>query len=139
MRSRRSGHDAIAAVEQACQISVMLPSIHMPGISIVLVFALGSCTQVTKASLSTSEVLQCKQRGGAESRTPFGYPMCMVPYADAGKADCLGRCLSEATDDTAAIQVGMQVAGRCESKVDSLGCYARVDKGLLAEPYYCIE
>ena len=54
-----------------------------------------------------------------------------------GKPDCLGRCLSDAPDNAASIQIGTPVAGRCEANASTFGCYARVEAGKLAESYSC--
>lgn len=101
-----------------------------------------SCAEHRQPALSVAEARQCRAKGGFESRAPFGTPICQTLYADAGKTcsdkhDCLGRCLSDAPDNAAAVQVGTPVAGRCEPKEPTFGCHARVEAGKLAEPYFC--
>lgn len=105
---------------------------------------LASCVDGSGPTLSKAEARECRAKGGYESRAPFGSPMCEFRFRDGGKScagqsDCLGRCLSDAPENAASIAVGTPVAGRCEATKQSFGCYASVEGGKLAEPYYCID
>ena len=113
-------------------------------VCVVMLIGLGSCAEKRRPVLSAAEAQQCRAQGGYESRAPFGTPICQIRYADAGKtctgkADCLGQCLSDAPENASVVSVGTPVAGRCEAEKQSFGCYARVEGGKLAEPYYCID
>lgn len=108
----------------------------------VFLVAAASCAEDRRPTLNLKQAQQCQAKGGFESRAPFGTPICQFRYADAGKnctgkADCLGRCLSDAPDNAASIQIGTPVAGRCEANASTFGCYARVEAGKLAESYSC--
>lgn len=110
----------------------------------ITLVALGGCADKAPPTLTTTESRQCVAEGGYESRAPFGTPICQMRYIDAGKscagkADCLGRCLSDAPDNAAAIPVGALVVGRCEAEKQTFGCYASVEGGKLAEPYICFD
>jgi len=114
----------------------------LAAVCIVMLIGLGSCAEKRRKVLSAVEAQQCRAQGGYESRAPFGTPICQIRYADAGKtctgkADCFGRCLSDAPDNASALAVGTSVAGRCEAAKQTFGCHARVEDGKLAEPYYC--
>ena len=105
---------------------------------------LPGCDLHRRPTLSKEEVSICVGRGGRESRAPFGSPICQIPFQDAhkacsGKADCRGRCLSDAPVHAETIPVGAPTAGSCEAESSTFGCFAKVEGGKLAEAYYCAE
>jgi hypothetical protein len=100
---------------------------------------LGSCTHSRK-QLSASERKECFARGGYESRSGFGYPLCQFDYSDGGKfcsdkADCQGRCLNHLDGLPNPIpedqmpKAGDTATGFCEMKKSTFGCYAVIEKG----------
>lgn len=111
-------------------------------LTFISVIALSSCDLHRRPTLSKQELRVCLGRGGRESRAPFGTPICQVTFRDAGracsgKADCLGRCLSDAPDRADLVTIGTPVAGKCEAESSTFGCYGLVEGGRLAEPYVC--
>jgi hypothetical protein len=108
------------------------------------IFGLGSCADERPRTLGSVELKQCLAKGGFESRTPFGFPICQSRYADggkacAGKADCLGQCLSDAPENAVGFAVGTPVSGQCQAETAAFGCFARVEGGKLVDAYACVE
>jgi hypothetical protein len=74
----------------------------------------------------------CAARGGRIQPVCMrGLPVCVIPYADAGKtcrdkADCQGRCLyqGERPADPEA-----PVTGLCQATSNPCGCFAEVEHG----------
>jgi len=82
----------------------------------------------------------CAKAGG--SLTPvcrMQRPMCLITFADAGKAcsdgaDCVsGRCRADG-----AISPEKATAGVCATTNDPCGCYTRIVKGV-AQPTICVD
>lgn len=108
----------------------------------LLVLILGSCTHTGKR-LAASERKECLARGGYESRSGFGYPLCQFDYSDGGKvcsdkADCQGRCLNHLKDLPNPIpkdrvpKAGDASTGFCEMQKSTFGCYAVIEKGKIS-------
>lgn len=102
----------------------------------------GGCAMATQSKLTAVQANSCRASGGFESSAPFGMPICQYRYSDGGKScsgklDCSGRCLSDAPANAQEIAVGTPTPGHCEAMKQTFGCFARVEGGKLAEPYYC--
>jgi hypothetical protein len=119
-------------------------TVHLTRVAVAGILLLSGCDLHRRPTLSKEEVSVCVGRGGHESRTPFGLPICQVPYQDAGKvcsgkAECLGQCLSDAPANAASVAVGTPAVGRCQAESEAFGCFAKVEGGKLAERYICVE
>lgn len=94
----------------------------------------GSCAH-PRSKLSASDLKVCLAEGGYQSSGPFGYPLCQVRYADAGKTcsgkvDCQGKCILEVTGLPGPPPApGSLQPGRCEAERSTFGCYAVIDDG----------
>ncbi|GAA0335653.1 hypothetical protein GCM10009087_52650 [Sphingomonas oligophenolica] len=122
----------------------MSRAVHLKLSLMTGVALLSGCTLHRPPTLAEDEARVCLERGGHQSRAPFGPPVCQLPYADAGKAcsgkaDCRGECLSDAPEHANIVAIGTPVAGRCEAGTNTFGCYARVENGKLAERYGCTD
>jgi hypothetical protein len=86
-----------------------------------------------------SDAASCAARGGAiQPVCRMQRPMCVIHYADAGKAcvgdaDCEGKC--RARDDAV---YGQAAAGVCQATSDPCGCHANVEGGI-AQPRICVD
>ncbi|WP_443750544.1 hypothetical protein [Asticcacaulis solisilvae] len=111
---------------------------------IVLAAVLFGCSQ-TPRPVAASSAETCRAQGGHESRSPFGAPLCQIPYSDGGKActgkiDCQGRCLIDLDGQTVkTLKPGDAVTGKCEAEHATFGCYAIVEDGKMSGPGVCID
>ena len=98
-----------------------------------LVLAACAPTAAPTASAPPSAQAQaaaCTAKGGAMQ--PVGkaqIPVCVIPYADAGKActdksQCEGQCVLEGN-----LEAQGPVTGACQKTNRQFGCYARVVNG----------
>ncbi len=103
-----------------------------------LALGLGGCQQDLKmgdsGGIPSRDMRDCAVSGGTvEVRGKLHTPVCVHPYADAGKSctgkkDCQGRCI--ATGDRAALpRLGQSADGHCQPDNKLFGCYAEVDGG----------
>jgi hypothetical protein len=82
---------------------------------------------------------KCRSDGGTiESVGIFGHPICVRPYADAGKvcsdkSECLGRCLAPV-----GAALDSRMTGTCE-KDDSNECSYIVGQGVVTVGNLCLE
>lgn len=80
----------------------------------------------------TANPAACAKAGGEVRRVcMMGVPMCVVTFADAGKAcsdsaECSGRCLVK----EAGAQPMQPAKGQCAATNDPCGCFQTVEKGL---------
>ena len=83
-------------------------------------------------NLTPAQMEDCTRRGGEVRRGGmFGSPVCIVPYADAGRAcrdsdDCEGECRYPAE---ARPKVGQRVMGQCQADSSPFGCFTGVENG----------
>jgi len=112
-----------------------------------IALGLGACQQDLKMAngggLPSRDLRDCAVSGGTiEARGKLGTPVCVHPYADAGKScsgkkDCLGRCI--VTGERAALpRPGQPVAGHCEPDNKLFGCFAEVEGGK-AKAAVCVD
>jgi hypothetical protein len=113
---------------------------------ILMLFAVGSCTEPRRPALNATEAAQCKVRSGYQSRGGFGEPFCQLSYSDGGKtctgkADCQGQCVSYMPTNVrlGAIPGGTPVAGQCSAEQSLFGCFALVEDGKLVGGYQCAD
>jgi hypothetical protein len=98
-------------------------------------FLLVSSAAHAAKGLSASERRSCSAQGGYESSSAFGLSICLVPYADAGRAcsdksGCTGRCLIDLGDEAnKGLRPGDKGTGFCEAESYTPGCYAEVAQG----------
>jgi hypothetical protein len=90
---------------------------------------------------STVDPAACSAKGG-EIRPVclLGRPMCVAPYADAGKScsdsdDCQGRCKADPAGGSAP---GKKANGVCEANNDPCGCFGLVEDGVI-QPTLCVD
>ena len=108
-----------------------------------IVLGARSCERTSHQSrLSLTDKSICEKSGGHESREPFGAPICVPAFKDGGKAcvrkaDCEGRCLSDAPDNYKQFTIGSPVSGQCEREATMFGCHANVEEGKLTQAYFC--
>ena len=100
---------------------------------------LESCTHAHKR-LTFSERKECIARGGYESTSGSGYPLCQFDYSDGGKpcsdkSACKGRCLNQLDGLPNPIpkaqipKAGDAATGYCEMRKSTFGCYAVIEHG----------
>lgn len=114
------------------------------GFALLAGLAIG-CTPVPKhaaadpAPSATVDAGACTAKGGTiRPVCRMQRPMCVIPYADAGKAcrgdaDCAGEC--RALDDAAP---GRQAVGVCQATSDPCGCRAEVENGIV-QARICVD
>ncbi|MFM5918225.1 MAG: hypothetical protein ACKOOL_11930 [Novosphingobium sp.] len=113
------------------------------GVVLSIVLGAGSCERPSRwPRMSLTDKSVCEKSGGHEGREPFGAPICVPAFKDGGKtclrkADCEGRCLSDAPDNYKQFTTGSPVTGQCESEATMFGCHANVEEGKLTEDYFC--
>jgi hypothetical protein len=107
---------------------------------------LGSCSEPNK-TLSSADRRVCVAEGGFESRGPFGYPICQLRYADAGKScsdksECSGRCILDVAGSPSdpLPQPGQTAVGKCEPARSTFGCFATIVGGKISpEGAICVD
>ena len=101
--------------------------------------------QPASRETGSPDAQQCRARGGTVSRRGITQsPVCVVPYADAGRAcsddsDCLGRCLLPADDDWHRHPPGSRATGQCQAENNDYGCFAEVRNGRVAGAFICTD
>ncbi len=114
--------------------------------ALLAVVVIGSCTTPSK-HLDALERRTCIAKGGYESRSAFGFPICQFRYADGGKActgkaDCQGRCLLnvDGAPQTQLPKPGQAANGVCDATQYNPGCFATIEGGkVTAEGAWCEE
>ncbi len=106
----------------------------------ILFGALASCATSRSANLSKAQLAACHAEGGVERRSAFGFPLCQVAYADAGKTcsgkqDCQGLCLSDTPKQSR--RIGSPAIGQCQAGRYAPGCHAAVEGGKLSTQDIC--
>jgi putative hemolysin len=87
--------------------------------------------------MSVADRAACTGSGGrVERRGRMGAELCVMPFADAGKActdkaDCQGKCVSTGNDPAA-------TAGQCQADDRLFGCYSEI-KGGKAVNTICVD
>lgn len=88
---------------------------------------------------STPDPAACAAKGGQiQPVCLLGRPMCIHPYADAGKtcstgSDCEGRCMAGST-----AKMGMKATGVCAASNQPCGCFAIIEDGVV-QPTLCVD
>lgn len=106
----------------------------------------GSCAS-TVERLGASERRTCVAKGGYESRSAFGFPICQFRYRDGGKScsdktNCQGQCrLSvDGSEQVPIPHPGEKATGLCEAEQYSPGCFVTIEGGkVTAEGAVCEE
>ncbi len=88
---------------------------------------------------STVDPAACSAKGGQiQPVCMMGRPMCIHPYADAGKTcsgdtDCEGRCMSDGQS-----RAGTKATGVCAANNQPCGCLTIVEDGVV-QPTLCVD
>jgi hypothetical protein len=112
-----------------------------------ITLGLSACQQDLKmgddGGLPSRDMRDCAVSGGTvEVRGKLHTPVCVHPYADAGKScsrknDCQGKCI--ATGERGELpKLGQIVAGHCQPNNKLFGCYAEVEGGK-AKAAICVD
>jgi hypothetical protein len=89
-----------------------------------------------------AQVAQCNAKGGRLMQAGMlGNFMCVIRYADAGKAcsgksDCQGRCYVDRKQGM--IEMNRPSKGVCAADNVPFGCFQTVENGL-AQPALCVD
>ena len=92
-------------------------------------------------AMSTEDRRACEEQGGTvEKRGMAQTELCVMPYADAGKActdgdQCEGRCIAEGQ---VASPPGEPVTGICQRDDRLFGCFGIVEDGTI-EAGLCVD
>ena len=92
-------------------------------------------------TLSSAEREACMAKGGmVEQRGRMQAELCVVPYADAGKActdgdQCEGKCIAEGAVGT---PPGETTTGICQRDDKLFGCFGEVENGRI-ENGICVD
>ena len=109
----------------------------LPSILLVIAFTACGCTHLSaedKRVLAEREIAlaaidkeKCASDGGTiRGVGTISYPVCVVPYPDAGKmctdsSQCTGKCQAEGTAS------GAPATGKCQASAhDKYGCYSEI-------------
>ena len=126
-----SAGEPVATVGAAPHIARMMRLAAFPIVMIAVGMLAGSCATPLK-KLSRAARAACAAKGGYESRSAFGRPICQIRYADGGKvcvgkADCQGSCLLNADGDAPLPKTGQAATGVCQARQYNPGCFATIE------------
>ena len=123
----------------------------IPSVFLICTLAIGGCAHrplsaedqrilaERKVALAAVDKERCKADGGSiRGVGSISYPVCVIPYSDAGKvctdsSQCTGKCQAERADS------GAPTTGQCQADShDKFGCYSEIVAGV-AQGTVCLD